>query len=291
MNRRHFLRLGALSAPIALAACSPLRVINAVVPDDGVDVIANLAYGAAPRQMLDIYRPKATMQPLPVVLFFYGGSWKNGRRADYAFVGHSLAQQGFLCAVADYRVYPEVTFPGFVEDGASAVAWLDDNAQAHGGEAGRINLMGHSAGAHIAAMLALDARYLDATDKGRDVLGRWVGLAGPYAFYPSEVNAVRNIFAGVPEDQARPITFAGPGAPPALLLHGTADRTVYPWNSVQLSNKLQEEDIDASVHLYDGIGHAPLVLSLSPPFTGIASTLEHSVAFLKTGSMPKLVAA
>ena len=291
MNRRHFLRLGALSAPIALAACSPLRVINAVVPDDGVDVIADLAYGTVPRQMLDIYRPKATMQPLPVVLFFYGGSWKNGRRADYAFVGHSLAQQGFLCAVADYRVYPEVTFPGFVEDGASAIAWLADNAQAHGGEAGRINLMGHSAGAHIAAMLALDARYLDATEKGLDVLGRWVGLAGPYAFYPSEVRSVRDIFAQLPEDRARPITFAGPGAPPALLLHGTADRTVYPWNSVHLSNTLQEHNVTAAVKIYDGIGHAPLVLSLAPPFTGIASTLEHSVAFLKFGSMPELVAA
>jgi len=291
MKRRHFLRLSALSAPIALAACSPLRVVNAVVPDDGVDVITDLAYGAAPRQKLDLYRPKAATQPLPVVLFFYGGSWKNGRRADYAFVGHSLARQGFLCAVADYRVYPNVSFPGFIEDGASAVAWLADNAQDHGGKAERINLMGHSAGAHITAMLALDARYLDATGKSRSVLGRWVGLAGPYAFYPSEIRSIRDIFASLPEDRARPITFAGPGAPPALLLHGTADRTVYPWNSIQLSNKLQQEDIDASVHLYDDIGHAPLVLSLSEPFTGIASALNDSVAFLKTGSVPKLVAA
>ena len=286
MNRRHFLRLSALCTPIALTACSPLRIVNAVVPDDGVDVIADLAYGAAPRQMLDLYRPKAAAQPLPVVLFFYGGSWKRGRRADYAFVGRSLARQGFLCAVADYRVYPDVTFPGFIEDGAGAIAWLADNAQSYGGKAKRINLMGHSAGAHIAAMLALDARYLDATNKGRDVLGRWVGLAGPYAFYPSEVRSVRDIFAHLPEDRARPITFAGPGAPPALLLHGEADTTVLPSNSVRLTNALNAKQVPASVRLYDGVGHAPLVLSLSEPFTGIASALADSVAFLKTGSVP-----
>ncbi len=291
MKRRHFLTISALSASGALAACSPFRLVNAVVPDDGIDVVADLAYGPGPRRMMDLYRPKDAQKPLPVVLFFYGGSWKNGRRADYAFVGRSLASRGFLCAVADYRVYPEVVFPGFVEDGADATAWLADNAADYGGETGHVHLMGHSAGAHIVAMLALDGRYMAATGKSRDVLGRWVGLAGPYAFYPSEVRSVREIFAGVPEDQARPITFAGPGAPPALLLHGTADRTVYPWNSVRLSNKLQEQDIDASVHLYDGIGHAPLVLSLAPPFTGIAPTLEHSVAFLKSGSVPELAAA
>ena len=127
MNRRHFLTLGALSAPVALAACSPLRIVNAVVPDDGVDVIPDLAYGNAPRQMLDIYRPKNATQPLPVVLFFYGGSWKRGQRTDYAFVGQALAREGFLCAVSDYRVYPDVAFPGFVEDGAKAVSWLVDN--------------------------------------------------------------------------------------------------------------------------------------------------------------------
>lgn len=282
MNRRHFLTLGALSAPVALAACSPLRIVNAVVPDDGVDVIPDLAYGNAPRQMLDIYRPKNATQPLPVVLFFYGGSWKRGQRTDYAFVGQALAREGFLCAVSDYRVYPDVAFPGFVEDGAKAVSWLVDNVAQHGGETGRVNLMGHSAGGHIAAMLALDARYLDATDKGRAVLGRWVGLAGPYAFYPSEVRSVRDIFAQLPEDQTRPITFAAPGAPPALLLHGASDRTVYPWNSVHLSNTLQEHGVTAAVKIYDDIGHAPLVLSLSEPFTGIAPALADSVAFLKS---------
>ena len=173
------IRPGLAAAVVAIAVllqgCSGLDMVNAVAPADGVTRTPDLAYGAHPRQTLDLYKPVEATGPLPTTLFLYGGSWKGGHKEDYAFVGRALARAGFLVAVADYRVYPEIAFPVFVEDGAKAVHWLTENADAHGGRTDGIHLMGHSAGAHIAAMIALDGSYLNAQGLSQAVLGRWVG--------------------------------------------------------------------------------------------------------------------
>lgn len=271
---------------IAITGCSPLKVINAIVPEGDVIVDADQVYGPHPRQKLDIYRPTKADVALPTVVFFYGGSWKRGNRVDYAFAGQALANQGFVVAVADYRTYPEVKFPAFVDDAAKAVTWMNKNAARFGGKTEDIHLIGHSAGAHIASFLALDVSFLKNAGADRSILGRWVGLSGPYAFYPSEVRSVRDIFSDTPEDQARPITFADAGTPPALLLHGADDTTVLPKNSTQLAKALRDVGVKAHAFMYDGVGHAPLVLSLSPPFTGIAPTLNDVTAFFKTGKIP-----
>ena len=179
-------------------------------------------------------------------------------------------------------------FPGFVDDAAKATAWLAANAPAHGGRATGIHLVGHSAGAHIVAMVALDGRYLQAAGVSRDVLGSWVGLAGPYAFQPSRFESVRDVFSGLAdEDQARPIVFAGPDAPPALLLHGADDTTVVPQHSKELAKALNAAGAKARAQFYPDIGHAGLVVSLTSPFQGLAPTLADSVRFLKTGDIPQ----
>ncbi len=291
-KRRFFSRRVILTASVlglaaaAVAACSPLRMVNAVAPEDGVIVETAIAYGSHARQRLDLYRPAATAEPLPTVVFFYGGSWKRGNREGYAFVGRALARNGFLVAVADYRTYPEVSFPGFVHDGAKAVAWLHANAPTYGGKTDGIHMVGHSAGAHIAALVAVDPTYLAAEGLDRSILGRWTGLAGPYAFYPSEVRSVRAIFADTPEDLARPVTRVAPGAPPGLLLHGADDGTVYPLNSTEMAAALNAAGGQGYAHTYPGVGHAPLVLSMTEPFTGIAPALQDTVRFLKTGALP-----
>lgn len=276
-----------MAACIALlSACSALDLVNAIVPESDVSVSTGHSYGTAARQKLDIYTPTGANEPLPTVVFFYGGSWKRGDRSDYAFVGEALASQGFVVAIADYRTYPSVKFPAFVNDAAEAVAWLSENAARHGGRSDDIHLIGHSAGAHIVALLALDGTYLKNAGSDRRILGRWVGLAGPYAFYPSEIRSVRSIFADTPEDQARPITFANADTPSALLLHGADDTTVYPSNSSQLAKALRDKGVEAYAYLYDGVGHAPLVLSLAQPFTGIAFTLKDATTFFKYGTIP-----
>lgn len=287
ISRRTVITVAALGlAAATVAACSPLRMVNAVAPSDGIEVISDFAYGTHPRQKLDLYRPATIRGPLPTVLFLYGGSWKRGSREGYAFAGRALARHGFLVAVADYRTYPDVTFPAFVHDGAKAVAWLHQNAAAHGGRPDNIHMIGHSAGAHIAALVAVDPVYLRTEGLTQRILGRWVGLAGPYAFYPSEVRSVRAIFEKTPEDDARPVTRVSANSPPGLLLHGEDDGTVYPFNSNAMATALTAAGSEGHAHMYPGVGHAPLVLSLTEPFTAIAPTLEDSVRFLKTGITP-----
>jgi acetyl esterase/lipase len=287
-TRMLLLTFSTLIFSLGLQGCSGLDVINAVAPDDDSIVTTNIPYGNHPRQSLDLYRPAASRSELPSILFLYGGSWKDGDKADYAFAGRALARAGFLVAVADYRVFPDVAFPDFVNDAAKATAWLARNASKYGGRSERIHLVGHSAGAHIAAMIALDRRYLEAEGLTRASLGRWVGLAGPYAFYPSNVNSVKAIFAHLAdEDQARPISFVDAHSPSALLLHGTDDSIVEPMNSEKLAAAMNAADVKSAARFYDGIGHVKLILSLSKPFTGFAPSLADITRFLKTGAFPE----
>ena len=98
----------------------------------------------------------AAAKSRPVILFFYGGSWNSGRRQGYAFAARALAARGFVVIVPDYRLVPDAVYPDFLRDCAAAVRWARRNAGAHGGDGERIVLVGHSAGAYNAAMLALD---------------------------------------------------------------------------------------------------------------------------------------
>ncbi len=280
--------VGAVAAACSISACSPFGVINSLAHSDDVIVSAGISYGSHEKQRLDIYRPVWMEGPLPTVLFFYGGSWKRGSREKYAFVGHTLARQGFVVVVSDYRLYPEVLFPAFVHDGALAIAWITENIVKYGGINKNIHLMGHSAGAHIAALLVLDDEYLGKFNLADDTLGRWVGLSGPYAFYPSKVHSVKDVFAGASDNRARPIARVGLGAPDALLIHGGQDTAVSPENSVALAERMNEIGNRAFALTYEGIGHGMTVASLTFPFTGLASTLKDAVFFLKTGKYPKV---
>jgi acetyl esterase/lipase len=199
---------------LPLGACSPATLLNAFVPSDGYVLQKDVAYGDAERQVMDIYRPEDgpvdRTDNAPVVVFFYGGSWKSGSRQSYRFMGEALARSGFVVAVPDYRFYPDVRFPDFFEDGARAVRWVSTHAREFGGDPGRIILMGHSAGAHIAALPAFDERYLARQGVPGASLRGLVGVAGPYAFDPLAYGSTKPIFSGLADtDQARPITFVG----------------------------------------------------------------------------------
>jgi acetyl esterase/lipase len=94
-----------------LSACSPFSAINLLVPKSGYDVHGALAYGADPRQKLDVYVPQGLKGPAPVLLFFYGGAWSSGNRGDYRAFGQAFASEGIVTVVADYRLYPQVNIP------------------------------------------------------------------------------------------------------------------------------------------------------------------------------------
>lgn len=278
------LRLAALLCVLLpLGACSPAAVLNALVPEEGFERKEGLAYGEHARQKLDLYRPEVAKEPLPVIVFFYGGSWDSGRRQDYLFMGEALVRQGFLVAIPDYRLFPEVRFPDFVEDGALALRWLAEHVAAHGGDPSRMILMGHSAGAHTAALLAFDERYLEARGVARNNLAGFVGLSGPYAFDPLAYRSTRDIFAGIENpDEARPVTFAGGEGIPSLLMHGADDTTVLPVNSRKLAEKIRAAGGSAELRTYSDEGHIGMVLSFAAPFREDNGAYADAVAFLKS---------
>ncbi|MCY7339756.1 MAG: alpha/beta hydrolase [Sphingomonas bacterium] len=278
---------GAVFALLALANCSPAGLLNSVsrISGDRARLAAGgVAFGADPRLKLDVWVPaRQGAAKLPVVVFFYGGGWVSGERRDYGFAARAFAANGFIVIVPDYRLVPGARFPAFVEDGALAVKWARDHAADHGGDPQRISLSGHSAGAYIAAMLALDRRYLTAVGVDPAIIRAAALLSGPYDFYPFTEPRGRDALGAWPRPaETQPITYARADAPPMLLIHGTADTVVRPFNSEHLATRLATLGAPVELKLYPGRSHIDTIKSLSPFFRGTTPALADSVAFLQT---------
>ncbi len=276
MPRNLLLALAAL-----LAACSPVGLVNELVPTDTYRLERDLPYGAHERQRLDVYAPTAAAGPAPVVVFLYGGAWRTGSRGDYLFVGEALASRGFVAVVADYRLYPEVRFPDFLADSALAVRWARDNAARFGGDPERLFLMGHSAGAYNAAMLAFDGRYLGASGLDRAAVKGFIGLAGPYDFLPLTSRTLREVF-GYPDTSpaTQPITFVAPGGPPVLLIVAARDGVVDPGNSARLARRIRVAGGSVREVSYEQLDHRTLVGALAAPLRGLAPVLDEVAGFV-----------
>ena len=263
-----------------LGACSGAQILNATISRADLRITHNVAYGQDPRQKLDIYRPDGNTKR-PVIVFFYGGSWKTGSKNIYPFVAATLARHGAVVVVPDYRLYPQVRFPAFLTDCADATAWTFSHLDQIGGDPDRVFLMGHSAGAYNAVMLALNPQYLAAAGTSRDRLAGAIGLAGPYDFKPLQEPDVSAIFAPVGNDPSgQVITFADAHAPPLLLLAGTADRQVRPRNTMALAARLRAAGAPVQETLYPGVGHIGLVIAIAPIFQGKAPVLADVDAFV-----------
>ena len=276
MTRRLYLACAALAAAAAVSACAPLSVVNAISPGGASQVTEALRYGTDPRNMLDVYRPKGEGGRSPVIVFFYGGNWVSGKRSDYAFVGRALAARGFVVVVPDYRLYPQVHYPDFLIDAAQAVAWTERNIAAHGGDPAKVFVMGHSAGAYNAAMVALDPRWLGQQGIKPDTLRGCIGLAGPYDFLPIENRTTRPVFDYPntrPESQ--PLHHAGAKAPPTLLIAANSDDLVDPArNTGALAGKLRTAGVPVRELYYGRVNHYTLVASLSSTLHRLAPTLD-----------------
>lgn len=271
---------GALLGLLA-GACSPLMLFDAVVPKDGGVrlVVRDAAFGPDPRQRVDLYAPARPAARLPVIVFFYGGSWNSGTKEGYAFVGRALAARGFLVAIPDYRLVPRIRYPAFLEDNAAAVRWVRGHAAALGGDPDRVVLAGHSAGAYDAAMLALDPRWLG-TD--RAAVRGLAGLAGPYDFLPFDGPVVQRTFGGAGDPVAtQPVTYVSADDPPAFLATGDKDDTVRPANSDSLAARLEARQVRVVRKRYPDIGHAGLVTAIARPFRGRAPVLADMAAFAR----------
>lgn len=279
--RSRALQCAAAVCAVALAGCSGLSFFLANAPNSfgSINRTPAQSYGREARQKLDVYSPK---HPgfRPVVVFFYGGTWSGGNRSEYAFVGTALAAQGYVTVIPDYRVYPEVKFPAFIEDGAQAIAWVQRHAREYGGDPERIVLMGHSAGAQIAALLALNPAYVTAAGVHPGSIAALIGLSGPYALVP-DTDTLRAIF-GTPYSAAdwQPVRFASPMAPPTLLLHGLSDKVVYASHTTTLRDALLAQGDRVETHLYPHRGHADTIASFTIVARFRTPAFKQTLAFL-----------
>ena len=279
-----FVAIAVLIALILVAGCSPVTVLNTLAESDASRSTAGIAYGSDPRQKLDIYVPTKQNETFPVVLFFFGGSWNSGSRSDYRFVGEALASRGMLAVIADYRLYPQVRYPQFLEDSALAAAWTIANAQAHGGDPKRIYVMGHSAGAYNAAMLALDPRWMAKAGSSPKVFAGFIGLAGPYDFLPIEIAEVKPVFfhPNSPPD-SQPILYAGPESPRSFLAAPQSDRIINPERSThQLADKLAAAGVSVTYKRYPLVGHITLIGAMGRPLQWLAPVLDDVDAFIRS---------
>jgi acetyl esterase/lipase len=226
---------------------------------------------------LDIWdSPKKSAKPKPVLVFFYGGGWANGTRTEYSYAARPFVEAGYIVVLPDYRKVPQVRFPGFVEDSAAAVKWVQANIAKYGGDPERVSVAGHSAGAYNALMLALDKQWL-----GDKPVTAAISLAGAADFYPFTSKRAIDAMSAWPDPKAtQPINFVRADAPPILLIHGTADTVVRIRNSNSLLAKQKAAGGDISLVALEGASHNDLVLALGTLFRGRHPVVADSVRFL-----------
>lgn len=247
------------------------------------EVAKSVPYASGAQRTLDVYIPNAAKRA-PVIVFIYGGSWQNGQKSTYSFVGEALARHGYVTVIPDYRVYPTVRYPTFLEDCAAAVRWARDNAARFGGDPDTIYLMGHSAGAYNAAMLAFDARWLKGAGLSSQRIAGFIGVSGPYDFLPLKDATLSAIFGGPDRKETQPINYVSRRAPPTLLLTGTFDTVVDPANSTRLANRMREAGNGVTLRRYPAVGHISILGGFGTPLQPLVPVLDDVDAFIRQTS-------
>ncbi len=263
-----------------LQGCSGVTILNTLSPRDGVQVTRSIVFDRQHELKLDVYQP-ANAHAAPVIVFFWGGRWEDGDKSMYRFVGAELASKGFVVVIPNYRLYPDVTFPAFVNDSAKAVAWTHEHIGQYGGSTNKIVLMGHSAGAYNAAMLALNPAYLKAVGGSRQWIRGMIGLGGPYDFLPLVEPDLKAIF-GPPSQYpvTQPIHWADGTNPPMLLIESRADTIVYPKNTRNLYAKIKENGGPVEKFMVDDLSHPMLIGVVSNVLSSQSPILQKIVSFV-----------
>ncbi len=263
-----------LVCAVLLSGCSTttmkLAVINGAAKLGDYSAVRGINYGPLEAQYLDVYYPESLATPsrgegLPVVVFFYGGCWGGCETFDknsYEFVAEAFTALGYVTVLADYRLYPDVFFPQIIDDTRAVVEWVKDNIYQYGGASDSLVLAGHSAGAHLAAMLFFNEEYL--RKDTRSGVRAFIGFAGPYDFLPLTKDYQRAVFG--PKEKyidGQPIAFVDGSEPPSLLLYGELDSTVKPRNMANLAARITDLGGTVITKSYSHIDHGKIVGVLS----------------------------
>jgi acetyl esterase/lipase len=274
-------------ALLALTACAPsalesfgLSAVSTNAGLEGISRVPNLIYGSLERQKLDVYQPINFKGSRPVMVFTYGGGFKQGSKDEYTFVAEAFSSLGYVTVIFDYRLYPKSTWPAYLEDGAQAVAWVNTNIAKYGGDPNRILIAGHSAGAYIAAMLTANPEYLRAAKVPDGTIKAALTFSGPYEFWDANrkthggfIGADIQEVMGPAETapQTQPIKYVTSSTPPFVIIHGTDDGLLEPAQAKAMKKKLEDAKIKV-IYLEYPMAHATTILAMAKPLRGLGST-------------------
>lgn len=294
LRRRPLLRgrplalgLGALVLGLTLASCSgarlesvALNLVNSTNSTRGLTVVTDRRYGPDARNLLDVYAPP-NARNAPVVLFVHGGSWQGGDKADYRFVGESLARAGYVTGVMSYRLAPQNRYPTYVQDAAAALKWLRDNTRTYGGNPDDLFMTGHSAGAFNAVEAVDNVRWLTEAGVPVSALRGVIGVAGPYSYdfreFPSRVAFPEN----ATPDEVMPDRHVRPDAPPHLLLVAENDTTVYPQNALNMEAALKKAGIPVTRTVLPKLNHVTIIGAVARNLSFLGSTRQQMIDFIE----------
>ncbi|HLH22175.1 MAG TPA: alpha/beta hydrolase [Chloroflexota bacterium] len=238
---------------------------------DGTRRMLDVAYGPHPEQRLDVFRP-ATAAPAPLVVVVHGGGWSVGDKAQYASVGNRLAHEGLVAMNVNYRLSPAVQHPTHVQDVALAIGWCYRHAAEYGADPERLCLLGHSSGAHLAALVALAPSYLAAEGVPPSAIGRVIGVSGVGYDLDERYAAlcVAPFFEPVfGADSSRwklaaPMHYVERSAPAFLLVHGLGDTEAPPASTEVFAAALEEAGVPTRLVLVPDENHISVMFASAP---------------------------
>ncbi|WP_394213098.1 alpha/beta hydrolase [Psychrobacter piscatorii] len=285
------LALGSIAlATQSAQALSPLAIVNGITSSGGVGVSKDILYGDEPLQDLDIYYPKPLAQAMkaqsainsnyPMVVFVHGGSWESGNKEQYAFVGQSLAQAGYVTAVINYRKAPEHVYPDYVEDAAQAIAWSIENATSLHADPSRVAVMGHSAGAFNAVAAVSNEDFLAPYGIKPTDVATVIGIAGPYSYDFRKFDSATAFAPDATPDQVMPDRQIKGAQPPYLLLTAEKDKVVHPTNAIKMTEAFKKAGVTVETGEIEGASHATSIGAMAPPLRWVNDVRAQVLTYL-----------
>lgn len=271
-------------------ALSALAVVNGITANGGVGVSKDILYGDKPLQDLDIYYPKPLAQAMkaesaidksyPMVVFVHGGSWESGSKEEYAFVGQSLAQAGYVTAVINYRKAPENVYPDYVKDAAQAIAWSHNNAKSFHADPNRLAVIGHSAGAFNAVAAVANEDFLAPYGMKPKDLGAVIGIAGPYSYDFRQYDSATAFGTNATPDEVMPDRQIKGEQPPYLLLTAEKDKVVHITNAIKMTEALKAAGVNVETGEIKGASHATSIGAMAPPLRWVNDVRAQVLTYL-----------
>jgi acetyl esterase/lipase len=264
---------------VCVCGCGvPVKHIGALL-DAGLDghnyragyegAVLDIPYAGRDNDMLklDVFRVKGG-EPAPVLVFIHGGYWNSGHRKLYASFAKTFNSAGFVTVLVDYRLFPEVMYPVFVDDCVNALNWTMEHIAEYGGDPERIFVAGSSAGSHIAAMILLDDEFRNSLAFDPMKIRGALLTSSPFDFEKDNLldEDILHEVMGSEENynDAQPIKHIRKDVPPILIINGDRDPLTSEAQAARFAHKMKEIGAPVTYLMIPGGDHHSVGLGLTP---------------------------